>query len=109
METKLGSSKKKNQAKASFQKKVCLWKVFNNYIVIIYAADTASVVSIDKALRSDKLILITAALCALSWVVRHDSALLIIIIPFIFAAIGRLGECEFYLPFFVLLDVFSLF
>ncbi|KIH50108.1 hypothetical protein ANCDUO_19816 [Ancylostoma duodenale] len=54
--------------------------------------DTASVVSIDKALGSDKLILIIAALCALSWIVRHDSALLIIIIPFIFAAFGRLGS-----------------
>ncbi|EYC40511.1 hypothetical protein Y032_0609g617 [Ancylostoma ceylanicum] len=54
--------------------------------------DTASVVSIDKALGSDKLILIIAGLCALSWIVRHDSALLIIIIPFIFAAFGRLGS-----------------
>ncbi|VDL70504.1 unnamed protein product [Nippostrongylus brasiliensis] len=54
--------------------------------------DTSSIASLDKALGSDSLIMIISGLCALSWVVRHDSALLFIVIPLVLAAIGRLGS-----------------
>ncbi|KHJ82592.1 hypothetical protein OESDEN_17714, partial [Oesophagostomum dentatum] len=54
--------------------------------------DTASITSIDKALGSDKLILIIAGLCALSWLARHDAALLLILVPFIFACFLKLGS-----------------
>nr|CDJ83344.1 Transmembrane protein [Haemonchus contortus] len=55
-------------------------------------SDTSSVVSLDKALGSDSLILIVAGLCALSWMVRHDSALLFIAIPFFIAAFSKIGS-----------------
>uniref|UniRef100_A0A0K0D019 Transmembrane protein n=1 Tax=Angiostrongylus cantonensis TaxID=6313 RepID=A0A0K0D019_ANGCA len=48
-------------------------------------------VSIDKALGSDSLILIITGLCVLSWLVRHDWALILILIPFMFAAFGRIA------------------
>nr|CDJ84533.1 Transmembrane protein C9orf5 [Haemonchus contortus] len=54
--------------------------------------DTTSKVPLDKALGSDSLILIVARLCAVSWMVRHDSALLFIAIPFFIAAISRIGS-----------------
>ncbi|VDM73797.1 unnamed protein product, partial [Strongylus vulgaris] len=60
--------------------------------------DTASVVSIDKALGSDKIISVIVGLCALSWLVRHDSALLLILIPFIFASIRRAGSSSGFTP-----------
>ncbi|KAK6018540.1 hypothetical protein OSTOST_15869, partial [Ostertagia ostertagi] len=53
--------------------------------------DTTSVVSLDKALGSDSLIMIVAGLCALSWMARHDSSLFFIIIPFFIAAVSRIG------------------
>ncbi|XGW17710.1 hypothetical protein V3C99_002360 [Haemonchus contortus] len=54
--------------------------------------DTPSKVPIDKALGSDSLILNVSCLCALSWMVRHDSALLFIAIPFLIATISRIGS-----------------
>lgn len=48
-------------------------------------------VSIDKALCCDSLILMIASLCALSWIIRHDWALFLIFIPFMFAAFIRIG------------------
>nr|CDJ87801.1 similar to chromosome 9 open reading frame 5 [Haemonchus contortus] len=54
--------------------------------------DTTSKVPLDKALRSDSLIRIVAGLCASSWMVRHDSALLFIAIPFFIATISRIGS-----------------
>ncbi|XGW17708.1 hypothetical protein V3C99_002359 [Haemonchus contortus] len=53
---------------------------------------TTSKVPLDKALGSDSLIRIVACLCALSWMVRHDSALLFIAIPFFLAIISRIGS-----------------
>ncbi|KAJ1366921.1 hypothetical protein KIN20_027719 [Parelaphostrongylus tenuis] len=53
--------------------------------------DLPTAVSIDKALGSDSLILMIAGLCALSWLVRHDGALILIIIPYVFAAFRRIG------------------
>ncbi|KAK6055211.1 hypothetical protein COOONC_07285 [Cooperia oncophora] len=57
-----------------------------------HEGDTTSVVSLHKAIGSDSMILIVAGLCALSWIARHDSSLLFIVIPFFIAVIGRIGS-----------------
>lgn len=48
--------------------------------------------SFDKAVSSDNFIRIIAGLCALLWVVRHDSALFIFFVPFVVALFRRLGS-----------------
>ncbi|CAI4231117.1 unnamed protein product [Auanema sp. JU1783] len=45
--------------------------------------------SLDSALSGDYLIRAIVGLCALLWVVRHDYALLLLFIPFAFAAIKK--------------------
>uniref|UniRef100_A0A1I7XRY3 Transmembrane protein 245 n=1 Tax=Heterorhabditis bacteriophora TaxID=37862 RepID=A0A1I7XRY3_HETBA len=47
--------------------------------------------SLDGAVGSDGLIRFIFGLCALLWVVRHDSALLLLVVPFLFAALRRIG------------------
>ncbi|CAJ0942895.1 unnamed protein product, partial [Mesorhabditis belari] len=51
-----------------------------------------SLQSLDSALTGDAFIRIIAVLCALLWIVRHDTALVIIVVPFLFAILRRLGE-----------------
>ncbi|PAV73925.1 hypothetical protein WR25_07724 [Diploscapter pachys] len=47
---------------------------------------------LDEAVTSDKLIRGVAALCGLLWVVRHDSALFLLLIPLFFQIFWKLGE-----------------
>ena len=47
---------------------------------------------LDEAVTSDKLIRGVAALCGLLWVVRHDSALFLLLIPLFFQIFWKLGK-----------------
>ncbi|VDM60678.1 unnamed protein product [Angiostrongylus costaricensis] len=64
---------------------------FGVFKAAVFGASAAVLILLSAALGSDSLILIIAGLCALSWLVRHDWALILIFIPFMFAAFGRIG------------------
>ncbi|CAI5446003.1 unnamed protein product [Caenorhabditis angaria] len=48
--------------------------------------------SVSEAVTGDRLIRYVFGLCALLWVVRHDSALILLAIPFVLAILGRVAE-----------------
>ncbi|CAD6185635.1 unnamed protein product [Caenorhabditis auriculariae] len=47
---------------------------------------------LDEAITGDRLIRIVFSLCALLWVVRHDSALILLAIPLFIAVVARIAN-----------------